>query len=367
MLSDLRLTRLELAHFKNHRKAVFEFAPQLTCITGLNGSGKTNLMDAIYLLALTKSRFLKSDSEVVEHNQPYYRVVGHFTLDGEALNIAAAYPQNGKKTFKVNGSVVERLADHIGTIPVVFVNPDDIPLIKGPSEERRKFFDGMLSQADGIYLHNLLAFNKLLLQRNNLLAHFAERRYYDEALLETYDEQILTYSHALATRRRQAIAEFMPDFVRYYQRLAESREVPEIVYQTQVLDEGFAQSYRAMRPRDVASGRTTLGPHRDEYELLTNRTPARKYGSQGQQKTFLLSMKLAMATALQTRLGRKPLLLLDDILERFDHERIQGLLALGASGELGQVFIPEATGERLKREIEAAGLGEEAAFIELEG
>lgn len=360
----LTLQQLEVAHFKNQH-GHYTFAPRLTCITGLNGIGKTNLLDAIYLLALTKSRFQKSDPDLIAYGQDYYRVAGTFAVADDALQVSLAYRRGERKILKDNGLVAERLADHIGKLPVVFVNPDDTPLVRGGAEERRKFFDNLLSQSSAPYLAALLKQNRLLQQRNALLASLAERRSTDMTLLDTYDEPLVAAFYTLAQERAACLAAFMPAFAGYYAQLSQGREVPQIEYQTQVLEADFEHHYYLSRNRDLAAGRTLMGAHRDEFELLMDGQPVRKVGSQGQQKTFLLALKLAMHDFLATRTQRMPLLLLDDIFERLDETRIAGLLGLIAQGRLGQAFVTEATGERMRRVVAQAGLADDAGWIAL--
>lgn len=363
--APLTFQTLELANFKNHPGGRYAFAERLTCITGLNGSGKTNLLDALYLLALTKSRFQKADPDLIAYGEDYYRVAGHFRLPGATSDVSLAYRRGERKILKEDGVVAERLSDHIGKIPVVFVNPDDTPLVRGGAEERRSFFDNLLSQSSPVYLEALMKQNRLLKQRNALLAQMAERRSTDTTLLETYDEPLLASFRTLSEARAACLETFVPPFARYYAELSQGREEPAIVYESQLADPDFERMFYLSRGRDIASGRTLLGAHRDEFDLRMSGQPVRKVGSQGQQKTFLLALKLAMHDFLAEQTGRLPLLLLDDIFERLDETRIAGLLALVGSGRLGQAFITEATGERMRRVVDAAGLGNEAGWIAL--
>jgi DNA replication and repair protein RecF len=257
------------------------------------------------------------------------------------------------------------MADHIGKIPVVFVNPDDTPLVRGGAEERRKFFDNLLSQSSPTYLKALLLQNRLLQQRNAHLTILAERRSTDTTLLDTYDEPLLETFQTLSQLRANCLVAFLAPFRKYYAQLSQGKEEPDIRYESQLLDLDFPKAFYQSRARDSAAGRTLLGAHRDEFGLLMGEEPVRKVGSQGQQKTFLLALKLAMSDYLAEFTGRQPLLLLDDIFERLDETRIAGLLALVKSGKLGQVFVTEATGERMRRVVEHAGLGEDSGWISL--
>jgi len=360
----LVLQKLVLTNFKNHAAATYSFHPYLTCITGLNGIGKTNLLDAIYLLALTKSRFQKSDADLIAQGADFYRVAADFLVNENQVQVSVAYSLAEGKVLKTDSKQLPRLADHIGQLPVVFINPDDTTLVRGGAEERRKFFDNLLGQSSPVYLQALMAQNRLLQQRNALLAQMAERGSRQLDVLEAIDGPLLTAFTTVATQRAACLQALLPAFASYYEALSLGREVPAIQYVSQVIEPNFTQLFYQNQRQDMASQRTLLGAHRDEFDLLMNGQPARKVGSQGQQKTFLLALKLAMHHYLTVHTGRKPMLLLDDIFERLDETRMGGLLHLLGQGQLGQVFITEATGSRMQRIVQKAGLGD-SGFIDL--
>ncbi len=316
--------------------------------------------------ALTKSRFQRSDADVVRHGEEFYRVVAKFNLDGDDTEVVMTFKTGDKKTLKKNGAVMDRLSDHVGTIPVVFVHPDDSVLVKGPSEERRKFFDNLLSQSDPQYLAALMRYNRLLVQRNNLLHGLLVRGGRpDDILLETYDEPLLELNEQLYNSRKQMLEGFLPLLRQFYKALSLDREQPEIVYESQVGEGPFREFYLASRRRDLEAGRTQMGIHKDDYDFRLGGQPVKRFGSQGQQKTFLLAMSLAKAHLLAESCRRPPLLLLDDILEKLDPDRLSGLLALIGKGQMGQVFITEASEERMRALVEKEGLAAEATFIEV--
>ena len=336
-------------------------------MTGLNGSGKTNLLDAINLLGLTKSKFQKSDFDLLLDQAPYYRLEAQILEGDESFNLMIYYEREGKKTLKRNGRVLERLGEHIGQIPIVFVNPDDISLVKGLAEERRRFFDNMLCQADAAYMKALQRCARVLVQRNALLAQAREQPI-DLGVLDAYDAEFAQLNTVLAVARAAMVVPFANFFLALYAQLAEGREQPSMTYQSSVVpgpDAGFAAALRQERRADLAAGRSTIGCHRDDYLLEMDGVPVRKFGSQGQQKTFLLALNLAKSQWLAARCGRKPILLLDDIMERLDENRIAGLLSLLKERDLGQAILTEATGERMRHAVQASGQEAETTFIEI--
>jgi len=358
---------IKIQNFKNHEAGQYAFGSGLTCVTGLNGSGKTNLLDAINLLGLTKSKFQKSDADLLLDGAPYYRLEAQMQEGDTTYNLMIFYEREGKKTLKLNGRVLERLGEHIGRVPIVFVNPDDISLVKGLAEERRRFFDNMLCQADAGYMKALQRCGRVLVQRNALLAQAREQPI-DHGVLDAYDAEFAQLNTVLAQARASMVGPFEAHFLDLYGQLAEGCEQPCLHYQSTVLagpEGGFAAALRQARRADLAAGRSTVGFHRDDYLLEMDGVAVRKFGSQGQQKTFLLALNLAKSLWLESHCGHKPILLLDDIMERLDENRIAGLLRLLKERDLGQAILTEATGERMRHAVQASGQEADTVFIEI--
>lgn len=337
------LEKLQLTYFKNHVTSSYEFDEKINCILGKNGVGKTNLLDAIYYLSFTKSAVGSQDRLTVHHEMPSFTV--HGTYDECVL--AIQFEKGKPKTLKIDGSVPDRLSDVIGKVPLVIVLPDDTAMIKEGSEERRKFFDGALSQFDGEYLQNLLNYNKILKQRNSLLKQNNERSV-DYKLIETYDDQLIPLAIEISKRRLELKELFLPYFKKNYSDLHEGGEIPGLNFKTQV-NEGFESMFRNNFQRDQIMQRTLLGSHKDDFEFLLDGELIKKFGSQGQQKTFIIALKMALYDFLKDKKKQKPLLLLDDIFDKLDDSRIQLLVSLLMDKKrFGQIFITDARKDRSK-------------------
>lgn len=373
----MTLDSLDLLLFKNYDEAHLSFARHVNCLTGPNGSGKTNLLDAIHFLALTKSAFASTDGLSIRHGATYAMVRGRFAspapLDplaevAASLGAAATAPVPTdtvqvnlhvaqKKTVLLNRAPYERLSEHIGRYPLVLLSPYDTDLVREGAEERRRFFDGMLSQRDPSYLDTLLRYNFLLRQRNAALKQFAERRRPDYELLAVLDDQLVPPGRTLSEARAKFLVEFEPLFQRHYAHLTDGAETVGLTYRSQLVpdefsgDADFATLLADAQRADLAAARSTVGPHRDDFDFLLLPTeagfdqtprPVRQLGSQGQQKSFVIALKLAQFELLAARHRRKPLLLLDDIFDRLDERRIARLLALVADGTFGQIFLTDS-------------------------
>ena len=346
------LEQLHLTYFKNYEDANFVFSPQVNCLVGENGSGKTNLLDAIYFLALSKSAFHNQDALSVQHEADFFILDGTFINQGKATQITCSLQRGQRKVLMSDKKTYERMSEHIGRFLVVLVAPNDTDLIRGGSEERRRFFDGVLSQLNAEYLSEYLQYNKLLLQRNGLLKLFAEQNYFDNELLETYNEPLLRLARRIFEKRRDFMVEYLPLFIKYYAYLSESREAVEIVYESEVGSGEFERDFRQNRQRDLHAHRTQKGIHKDDFVFEIGGVALRKFGSQGQQKTFVLALKLAQYELLETQKQQKPLLLLDDIFDKLDDRRIQKLIQMMDDQCFGQTFITDARPERTQKLLE---------------
>jgi DNA replication and repair protein RecF len=338
VLSDLKLTA-----FKNYEERSFSFKRGVNCIVGKNGLGKTNLLDAIYYLSFAKTAFTNTDSQNICGQHPFFTVRGIYE---SSLTVACQYEKLRGKSLKVDGQDVERIGNHIGRIPLVLTTPDDNDLIRDGSEYRRKFFDGAIAQLDEKYLQDLVRYNRILKQRNEYLKRAEDPRQVNEALLDSYDRQLVPLANQLVRVRTDFLKQFVPVFTQNYSQLHQGQEVPQVELESAVGGD-FTERFRAGRERDIIMKRTLLGPHRDQYQFMMNDRPIKKFGSQGQQKTFILSMKLAEYDLLAQTTGKKPLLLLDDIFDKLDDERIESLISLlDDPVRFEQIFLTDARKER---------------------
>jgi len=347
------LEKLSLTNFKNYEEGSFTFNEQINCIVGPNGSGKTNLLDAIYFLSLSKSAFHNQDALSIEHGGDYFIIDGIFKNEGKATQITCSLQRGQRKVLLADKKPYERVSDHIGRFPVVLLAPNDTDLVREHSEERRHFFDGVLSQLDTDYLRDYLTYQQVLKQRNSLLKLFAERNYLDEELLETYNEPLLQLAQRIYQRRTQFIADFLPIVQRHYAYLSDAREAVDIIYESEVGNEEFPKDFRRNRQRDIQLQRTGKGIHKDDYIFEANGVALKKFGSQGQQKTFVIALKLAQFDQLQAAKHLKPMLLLDDIFDKLDDRRIGKLIDLMEHQTFGQIFITDARPERTQELLQS--------------
>ncbi|SDK75110.1 DNA replication and repair protein RecF [Catalinimonas alkaloidigena] len=345
----MHLQYLRLLNFKNYAALEADFSPQINAIVGDNGTGKTNLLDAVHYLSLTKSAFNKIDTQNIKHGEDFFRIDGTFLKEDEKWDVSCRLKAGDKKVVQVNKLPYERLSEHVGRFPLVMMAPDDTDLIRGGSEDRRRFFDGIISQIDAVYLQSLMKYNHLLNQRNSLLKQFADRHYVDRTLLETYNEPLLALGKEVFERRQAFVTDFLPVFLHHYQHLTDSREEVALQYESHWQSGTFAKEFVQSINRDLYIQRTDLGIHRDDYAFSIEGHPLRKYGSQGQQKSFVIALKLAQFDQMKDVSGRKPMLLLDDIFDKLDDHRIAHLMELVADQHFGQIFLTDARPERTEK------------------
>ncbi len=356
--TSMYLEKLSLTNFKNYEDARYSFGKQVNVIVGPNGSGKTNLLDAVYFLALSKSAFQNQDAFSILHDADYFMLDGIFeeheySNHPARVQITISVQRGQRKVLMADKKPYERFSEHIGRFPVVLIAPNDTDLVREHSEERRQFFDGVLSQMDAEYLQNYLMYQQILKQRNSLLKLFADRNQVDNDMLDTYDYPLLDLGQKIHDRRKKFVEEFMPGFREHYAYLSDGREEVFIVYESEVSNPGFAEEFRHFRRRDTVLQRTTMGVHKDDYVFLIDngsgqQVPLKKFGSQGQQKTFVIALKLAQFDSLEAEKGVKPILLLDDIFDKLDDRRISKLIQQMDEGAFGQIFITDARPERTR-------------------
>lgn len=363
--SPVRLQRIHLQNYKNYAAADVEFKGTLHCIFGRNGSGKTNLLEAIHYLCLTRGLSSASDAENVRLGESHFYIRGVFEKENFTREISCSYSPDRKKKLAEDGKEYTRFSDHIGKFPLVLVAPGDIELVWDGAEIRRKFFDTLLSQLDRSYLEQLIVYQTHLKHRNGLLRMYAERQDIDRELLATYDERLVSAGTLLHQKRSDFVADILPKVHQHYGFLVRTQaEEPGIRYESDLDTLDFRKELTARLERDLLLGRTTIGVHRDEFLFMLNGQPLKTFGSQGQQKSFLIALKLSEFDVLSQKNGFKPLLLLDDIFDKLDDERIVQLMQLVAGGSFGQIFITDARSGRSLEVLSKAGLQAQCLSVE---
>ena len=351
----MQLNRLSLFNFRNYLQAELETDSLYNAFVGNNGEGKTNLLDAIHYLALSKSYFNPVDSQNIRYDEDASMMQGSFTIDGREELINCALRRNQKKVLKRNGKEYDRLADHIGLIPVVMIAPTDSQLITEGSEERRRFIDSIISQYDRNYLENLVNYNRVLSQRNALLKQGGQSGRLDVDTLDIFDEQLSPLGNAIFATRKSFIDLIVPVFREFYTFISGGKEQTDIVYESHLESASFSDLLSQSRSRDKMAQFTTVGIHKDDLELLIGGKPVKKYASQGQQKSFLVALKLAQFDFMRDRMNTKPLLLLDDIFDKLDDSRVERLMELVSDDHFGQLFITDTHPDRIRKIFDQIG------------
>jgi DNA replication and repair protein RecF len=332
--------------FKNYEQLSVDFSDQLTCLAGPNGAGKTNLLDAIHYMCLTRSAFNLVEEHNILHHQPQFGLQGFFLKAGQSYHIKCSVSRQQGKVFTVNDRPYDKLRDHVGQFPVVITTPYDSELVVGGSEGRRKFFDALLCQLDRQYLTDLVQYQHVLRQRNGLLRMYGGVSSIDVTLVTIYDQVLVQLAYRLHKRRIDLLHAFLPKLQHYYQYLVTVEEAADVVYQSDVGQPDFLDRYQANLQQDWRMQRTGLGVHRDDFIFLLNGYPLKKFGSQGQQKSFILALRLAQFSCLEDGLRCKPILLLDDIFDKLDEQRIERFIHLIAQQSFGQVILTVAGNKR---------------------
>lgn len=321
-------------------------------ICGNNGVGKTNLLDAIHYLCFTKSYFTRTDTNCVQQGKNGFRLVGDFVLLGKPEKAVCVLRETGKKEFQINEQTYDKFSQHIGRYPCVVIAPDDASLITGTSDERRKFLDAMLSQLDAEYLQQLIMYTKVLQQRNALLKTFVETGARNFALLDVLDSQLINPGEYIFNTRKEFLISFLPEVKHLYLEIARQQEDIHLFYESELLQASFEELLKATRQKDCIAQRTSAGVHRDNIEINLGSQSFRNIASQGQRKSLLFAMKLAEMEVLKKEKGFPPLLLLDDVFEKLDEDRISNLLRKVCIENEGQVFITDTNEERLKQHVD---------------
>ena len=363
ILQAMFLRSVTITQFKNYTHQRFGFDEMIVAITGANGIGKTNLLDAIHYLCFTKSYFSGSDSNNVQHGMQGFRIEGHLQEAVEETVVSIVLRETGKKEISCNGVPYEKFSQHIGKYPCVVIAPDDVELIIGGSEERRLFLDTLLSQLDAMYLQQLISYNKILQQRNSFLKSCAQTQTRNDALLDVLDEQLLVAGNYIHQKRKDFLPAFNDQVLAFYQSIAGKMEPVNVSYESKLLEQPFENWLQQSREKDHLLQRSTTGVHKDDLLFLLNHEGFKQTASQGQRKSLLFSLKLAEAEVLKQQKGFAPILLLDDVFEKLDAVRMHNLLDYVCTKFGGQVFLTDPYPERIITSFEA--LGKKVQLIEL--
>jgi DNA replication and repair protein RecF len=347
-MQAITLNHLHILNFKNYSEAEFSFSDKINCLVGNNGVGKTNVLDAIYYLCVSKSYFNPIDSQNISHNTDFFLLEGNFNKGEQADKIAIALKRAAKKSVRRNGKEYERIADHVGHLPLVMISPSDSDLILEGSEVRRRFMDSVISQSDKLYLDDLMAYNRALGQRNSLLKYFAANSKFDADQLALYDEQLIERGTLIYNKRKAFVDVLKPILLSYYGAISGGAEEVSLQYNSAMHERTFEEILHQSLQRDRLVQFTSQGVHRDDLTLTMLDYPLKKAGSQGQQKTFLLALKLAQFDFLKQQSGFLPLLLLDDVFDKLDENRVTALIKLVNAHHFGQIFITDTHPDRTR-------------------
>ncbi len=344
----MQLRQLDLFQFRNYEQASFSFQEKIVGISGRNGSGKTNLLDAIHYLCFTKSYFPRTYVQSVMKDRIGFRIAGSFLENGNSLSVACILRENGRKEFQVDQEVVRKFSSHIGRIPCVMIAPDDVEIIQGASEQRRKLIDSIISQMDSAYLQDLIDYNKILQQRNSLLK--SEKM--DFGLLDILDMQLCEKGNHIFEKRKNFAVQYEPLILEQYRSIAQETDDIAVQYVSKLESERFEKLLAQSRQKDVLLQRSTVGTHRDDLNMLMGGIPFKNIASQGQRKSLLFAIKLAEFQILEKTKGQSPILLLDDVFEKLDAVRMQHLLRIVCTYKDSMVFISDTHEERLREAFE---------------
>lgn len=361
------IRELSVVNYKNLIHADLHFSPKLNCFIGMNGVGKTNLLDCIYYLSFCKSYFNLPDNQNIRHNEEFFILQGKYELKGVQEDIYCGFKNLHKKKFSRDKKEYERLSDHIGLLPLVMISPADSVLIQGGSEERRRFMDSVISQYDRQYLELLLRYNHALLQRNNLLKYFSANQSFDADNIETWNEQLIVTGEKLYRKRASFIEALQPVFQKYYEFISEKHETVNLEYISQLKEGDFRNMLNESLSRDRSLQYTSIGIHKDDLDLKIGHYPIKRMGSQGQNKTYLISLKFAQYDFISSVNQQVPILLLDDIFDKLDSSRVEQIVKLVSENNFGQIFITDTNREHLDGIIREAGGADYKIFLVTDG
>lgn len=343
----MHIEEISIVNFKNIKEVKIGFSPKLNCFIGNNGAGKTNMLDAVYYLSFCKSFSNSIDLLNINHDEEYFMLSGNYKREDAVETISCGLKKGFKKQFKRNSKAYKKLVEHIGLLPLVMITPSDVDLILGGSEERRKFMDGVISQYNQQYLHNLLKYNRALMQRNNLLKQFASERFFDNELLELWNMQLIEYGAQIHEKRKEFVDKLIPVFQRYYSFISQGNETVSMVHQSALYENNLEDLLKDSVMKDRAMQFTTQGIHKDDLDFYLGEHPMKKLGSQGQKKTYLVALKLAQFDFVKAISGLNPILLLDDVFDKLDGSRVEQIVKVVAGEQFGQIFMTDTNREHL--------------------
>lgn len=345
------LKTLSILNYKNFDAKTFQFDSKINCFVGPNGIGKTNILDAIYHLSFGKSYFNPVSSQNIKHDTDFFVVNGEYDKEERQEKIIVSLKKGQKKLIKRNGKNYERFSDHIGFLPLVIISPADRDLITEGSDTRRKFIDGVISQSDKAYLQELIKYNKVLSQRNALLKYFALNNTFNTDTLDIYNVQLNSLGHSIFLKRDAFLKAFIPVFKARYKTISNDNEIVNLVYKSDLHNDKLSNLLEDSINKDKAFQYTSVGIHKDDLNFEIDQYPIKKFGSQGQQKSFLIALKLAQFDFIKSQSGVNPILLLDDIFDKLDEQRVSQIITLVDNENFGQIFISDTHPERTENAI----------------
>ncbi|MBN2894070.1 MAG: DNA replication and repair protein RecF [Bacteroidales bacterium] len=350
----MNLQRIKINNFKNISDVKLDLSAKINCLVGDNGTGKTNFLDAIYYLAFTRSYFNHIDNQNIKHNENFFLVEGKFLKKDDISSVKSSFSAEKGKTVKLNDKKHKKLSDHFGMFPVVMITPFDIDLILDGSELRRNFIDSIIAQYDREYLISLINYKKSLLQRNTLLKKFAENSFFDKGMLEIWDYKLVELSPIIYNKRKAFFDEYIDIFDEYYKKISGTNENVNIEYKSDLQESDIETILKNSLKKDLAIQRTSAGIHKDDLIFTINGYQLKKTASQGQQKTFVTSLKFAQTNFIKEHTGFRPILLLDDIFDKLDNNRVENVVNLVSDNHFGQIFITHTDKEKLEEILKPA-------------
>ncbi len=345
------LQKLSLLNYKNFSAQDFQFDAKINCFVGNNGIGKTNILDAIYHLSFGKSYFNPVSSQNIKHGEEFFMIEGQFLKEGREEKIVCSLKRGLKKLIKRNGKTYDKFSDHIGLLPLVIISPADRDLIIEGSDTRRKFIDGVISQSDKHYLETLIKYNRILVQRNSLLKYFAANHTFDQTTLGVYNDQLHHYGTEIFNKRVSFLEVFIPIFREEYASISGGKEEVDLMYDSKLVENGLLSLLEIALEKDRALQYTSVGIHKDDLNFEIAGYPIKKFGSQGQQKSFLIALKLAQFHFLKELAKTTPILLLDDIFDKLDENRVAQIMNLVDQDQFGQIFLSDTHSDRTENVV----------------